>query len=293
MKGLLKAHLTLFTTALIGGFNYSISKIVMPDFVQPSAIIIIRGISSILFFWLMHALFVREKIIDKRDYFKIWLCSLFGITANQLLFYEGLNLTSPINASLLQCGVPVFVMILSAIMIKEKMNFLKIFGLILGATGAILLLMNSKKDALTQTHIGDIMIIFNAASYAVFLVLVKPLSEKYDPITVMKWVFLFGTIMAIPFGYYQLTEVNWNSMPSYVWLSLGFIVVFATIITYYLNVKVLRFVNPSVAGIYVYLVPVFASIIAVTMKQDIITLEKVAYSLLIFTGVFLVSRKSS
>lgn len=291
MKGLLKAHLILLTTAIIGGLNFSISKIVMPDFVQPSAIIILRGASAIIFFWFIHALFIREKIRDKGDYKKLWVCALFGITANQLLFYEGLNLTSPINASLLQCGVPVFVMILSAFMIHEKITWVKIVGLILGATGAVLLLIDSSKNQISESHIGDVMVLLNAACYAVFLVLVKPLSEKYNPFTVMKWVFLFGTIMALPFGYNQLMQISWSTMPSFAWLSLGFIILFATIINYYLNVGVLRFVHPSVAGIYIYMVPVFATIVAVMLNQDTVTLEKVAYSVLILGGVYLVSRK--
>jgi drug/metabolite transporter (DMT)-like permease len=291
MNPLVKAHLILLTTALIGGFHYSVSKSVMPDYIHPSAIIVFRGIAAIIFFWLIHALFIKEKIRDAKDYFKLWSCALFGITTNQLLFFNGLNLTSPINAAVLQCGVPIFVVILSAVMIKEKMSSLKIFGLITGATGAVLLLINTNKAQITGTHIGDIMIILNAASYAVFLIMVKPLTEKYDPFTVVKWVFLFGTIMAAPFGYRQFIEITWSSLPFNAWMSIGFIIIFATFVNYYLNIGVLRYVNPSVAGIYVYLVPVFATIIAIVMKQDSLTVEKFVYSLLIFGGVYLVSKK--
>jgi drug/metabolite transporter (DMT)-like permease len=292
MNNLWKAHSILLLTALIGAFNYSISKIVMPDYVRPSAIILIRGGCSIIFFWMIHFIFIREKITDKNDYLKLLLCAVFGITANQILFYEGLNLTTPINASLLQCGVPLFVIIVAAITLKEKITLLKIAGLVLGATGAVLLLIHSSNSRVTGTHAGDVMVLLNALSYGIFLVLVKPLTEKYDPFTVVKWVFLFGTIMSIPFGYNQLQQVQWNTIPTHVWLSLGYIVLFATIINYYLNVGVLRYVNTSVAGIYIYLQPVFTGIIAISWGKDMLSWEKLIYSLLIFGGVYLVSFKA-
>lgn len=135
------------------------------------------------------------------------------------------------------------------------------------------------------------MVMFNAISYAIFLVLVRPLTHKYDPMTVVKWVFLFGTILCIPFGYNQLVQVNWTAIPQYVLLSLVFIILFATIINYYLNVGVLRYVPTSVAGIYIYLQPVIASIVAISMGKDTFSYEKLAYSVLIFGGVYLVSKK--
>lgn len=291
MKGQLKAHLVLLLTTIIGGFNFSIPKLIMPQFVQPAALIIIRGISGVVFFWLVH-LFVRENIKEKKDYYKLFICSLFGIAGNQLLFYSGLNLTTPINASLLQCAIPVFVLMLSVTMAREKITILKLSGLMIGATGAILLLIDSSKSQVTSSHIGDLLVILNSASYAVFLVLVKPLSEKYNPFTIMKWLFLFGTLITLPFGYNQLQEVRWDSLPSFVWLCLGYIVLFATIANYYLNVGVLRFVNPSIAGIYMYLVPVFATLVAVFLDQDEVTVPKLGYSLLILFGVYMVSKKS-
>jgi drug/metabolite transporter (DMT)-like permease len=292
IKGGFKAHVILMTTTVIGGFNYSVSKIVMPDYVQPSAIIIIRGIFAILFFWLLHLLFVKEKLSERKDLYRMFVCAIFGITANQILFYEGLNLTTPINASLLQCAVPIFVIIFSAWMLQERITAIKILGITLGATGAILLLLHSRRAELSGAQAGDIMVLLNAISYAVFLVLVRPLSQKYNPITIVKWVFLFGTIMSLPFGYNQLMKVEWSRLPQDAIISLGFIIIFATLINYYLNVGVLRFVQTSVAGIYIYLQPVIASVIAISMEKDSFTYEKIFYSLLIFGGVYLVSKKN-
>jgi drug/metabolite transporter (DMT)-like permease len=286
-----KAHSILLFTALIAGINYSVSKVIMPEFVLPSAIIVVRGISASIFFWIIFLVFQRERIDYKNDFIRIMLCAFFGIACNQLLFYEGLNLTTPINASLLQCSVPVFVLIISATIIREKITALKIMGIFLGAGGAVLLLVSSARQSAHVHYLGDLMIIFNALSYAFFMVLIKPLAAKYNGLTIVAWVFGLGTIMSFPFGYHGLTAIKWQTMPDYAILSLIFIVVFSTIIVYYLNIVALKFVNPSVAGIYIYIQLVFTTLIAIWFGKDNLTLEKAFYSLIIFAGVYLVSVK--
>jgi drug/metabolite transporter (DMT)-like permease len=284
-----KVHSILLFTALIAGINYSVSKVIMPEFVGPAAIIVIRGVSASIFFWILYLFLLKEKIDYKKDFIRIFLCAFFGIACNQLLFYEGLNLTTPINASLLQCSVPAFVLLISAIVIREKITALKILGIFLGASGAVLLLVNSARQAAHVHYMGDLMIILNALSYAFFLVLIKPLMTKYNGLTIVAWVFGLGTIMTFPFGYNELVRIHWLAMPDYAIWSLAFIVIFSTIIAYYLNVTVLKFVNPSVAGIYVYIQPVLTTLVAVWFGKDHLTIEKAFYSLVIFAGVYLVS----
>jgi len=291
MNSIVKSHLYLLLTTLIGSLNYSIAKSIMPEFVGPSAIIIIRGIAATSFFWGIEAFLVKDSIKDKKDLLRLFLAGVFGISLNQVLFYEGLNLTTPINASLLQCGVPIFVMVIAFILAREKVTWIKILGLLLGGSGGCLLLLYSSKTSVEGFHWGDIMVTLNALSYAIFLVMVQPLTEKYDPFTVVKWVFLFGTCLNIPFGYSQFIEVDWNAIPLFGYFCLAYIVIFATIVNYYLNVGVLRYVNPSVAGMYIYLTPIFTSIIAIGWGKDVLTLEKLACSFLILGGVYLVSRK--
>jgi drug/metabolite transporter (DMT)-like permease len=220
---------------------------------------------------------------------RIFLCAFTGIACNQLLFFEGLNLTTPINASLLQCGVPVFVLLISATMIREKITGVKILGVVLGASGALLLLMSSALKSAGMNYLGDLFIITNALSYAFFLVLIKPLMAKYNGLTIAAWVFGLGTMMTFPFGYQDILKIQWQNTPTYALWSLAFIVVFSTIIAYYLNITVMKFVNPSVAGIYIYVQLVFTTLIAVLLGKDYLTLEKSLYSLLIFGGVYLVS----
>jgi drug/metabolite transporter (DMT)-like permease len=284
-----RAHSILLFTALIAGINYSVSKVIMPEFVGPSAIIVIRGISASIVFWFLSFVLIREKIDYRNDFIRILLCAFFGIACNQLLFYEGLNLTTPINASLLQCSVPVFVLIISAIILRERITTLKVLGIFLGASGAVLLLASSARQSAHVHYLGDLMIIINALSYAFFMVLIKPLATKYNGLTIVAWIFTLGTMMTLPFGYQEFLQIKWQSMPDYAIWSLTFIVIFSTITVYYLNIVAMKFVNPSVAGIYIYIQLVFTTLIAVWFGKDYLTFEKSFYSLIIFAGVYLVS----
>lgn len=293
MNKIWQAHFFLFITSLIQGFNFSIAKIVMPEFISPGAIIVVRGVCATLFFWAGSALFLREKIRIKKDFLTLFFCSISGIAINQLLFYKGLSLTKPINASLMVTISPVMVLLISAIMIGEKITRLKVVGILVGAAGVIFLLLSSNAKGPESLFIGDLLILINAASYAVFLVLVKPLMAKYHPLTVLKWTFLFGFFMVLPFGWKGLGKVHWESMPVEAWFSLAFVVIFATLVTYSLNVGVLKTINPSLAGIYIYLQPAMAACIAVAMRKDTLTLSKTLYCLMIFSGVYLVSKKTS
>jgi drug/metabolite transporter (DMT)-like permease len=292
MKTSFKAHLMLIMAALIGALNYTISKMVMPDFVKPLAIVLTRGITSILIFALIHLLFVREKI-EKKDYGRIFLAALFGIALNQMTFYEGLNITSAINASLMMTITPIIVLIISSVIIKEKINATKIIGVILGSTGAALLITNSKQAAPLKGFLsGDILVLINAISWACFLVTVKPLMQKYNPFTILKWIFFIGFFMILPFGYQDFIDTNWRGITSEAWWALAFVLFFATLFAYYLNSAVLKYVNPSIAGSYIYLQPLLASVIAIAWGKDFFSWEKFGYLIIILSGVYLVSFKN-
>lgn len=283
-----KAHFILFSTSLIQGFNFSVAKIVMPEYVQPGAIIIIRAVCAVLFFWPFSMLIKKEKI-HKKDYLRVFLCTVFGIALNQLLFYKGLSLTKPINASLMVTISPAMVLIISAIVLKERINLKKIAGLIIGAGGVTLLLLSSSEKGPDDIFLGDLLILINATSYACFLVAVKPLMHKYHPITILKWMFLIGLFMVFPFGFEGLNQIQWQTFTFESTLSLLFVVVFATILAYLLNTGVLKTTDPSLSGTYIYLQPMLASIIAVLMGKDEITLSKILFSAIILAGVYLVS----
>ncbi|ELR70175.1 Permease of the drug/metabolite transporter (DMT) superfamily [Fulvivirga imtechensis AK7] len=182
------------------------------------------------------------------------------------------------------------VMLVAYLLGKESITIKKVIGVLVGGTGAYLLLSKSGFSINNETFIGDLLILINGASYAVYLAIVKPLMAKYRAITVIKWIFLLGGIMTLPFGSAQLAQVEWSVLPPIVWFSIIFIVV-ATFLSYLLNVWALKFVNSSVVGSYIYLQPVFATFIAVTFRDDQLHLSTVVYSLIIMFGVYLVSQK--
>jgi drug/metabolite transporter (DMT)-like permease len=206
-----------------------------------------------------------------------------------LLFFKGLAITTPINGAILMVCTPLFVAIFAFIFLKEKITSNKIVGLILGLTGAILLLTGPTFSFSSSTIWGDVMVMINAIIYSYYLIIAKPLLHKYSPLTVIKWTFLFGGILVLPFGFSELIEVNWTAIPDHIWFSILFLIAGATYLTYLLNGWALRHANSSLVGTYIYLQPVLASLIAVALGKDQLTLNKILLSLMIFLGVYLVS----
>lgn len=287
-----RAHIALFVVNLIYGINYTVAKDVMPTYIEPLGFILIRVTGAVTLFWLVSTLFPKERIARK-DYPRLILCGAFGVAANQMLFFEGLNLTTPINAAIIMTSNPVLVLIMSALLIRERITWLKILGILLGATGAIMLITgDGGMDLLdNDKHLGNLLVFLNATSYALYLVVVKPLMNSYSPITVIKWVFTFGLLMVAPFGWSQLSHVEWGSMPVEILGAVAFVVLGTTFLAYLLNTYALKTVNPSVVSIYIYLQPALAAIFALAVGSDSLTPIMLASAAMIFTGVYLVSRR--
>lgn len=292
MSKQLQAHIALLSVAFIYGANYSIAKIVMDDeYIQPLGFILVRLTAGILLFTISHQIFIREKI-DRADFTRILVCSLFGIAINMCFFFLGLKETTPINASLIMTTTPMLVLVASAIILKEVITTRKIIGILIGASGAILLIAYGQKISFQSSRfLGDILIFLNATSYSIYLVLVKRLMEKYHQITVLRWIFTLGIFMVLPFGASDLHATDWNSFTPIIWLSIIYVCIGATFLTYLLNATALRVVNPSVVSIYIYLQPVIAAIISISMGQDVLDTIKIVSAVLIFIGVYLVSTK--
>jgi drug/metabolite transporter (DMT)-like permease len=286
------AHLALLGANLIYGINYSIAKDVMGQYVQPFGFILSRVIGATLLFWLAHSLFYIEKV-EKKDLPKLFLLGLFGVAINQLLFFKGLNITTPINASIIMTSNPILVLIAANFLLKEQLTLYKITGIFLGLTGALMLLLLKDDFSIgSQTWKGDAMVFLNAASYGVYLVMVKPLMQKYKPITVIKWVFLFGLIIVFPFGINEFLQINFSLFPTKIWLEFLFVIVATTFLAYLFNIYALKRVSPSVVSTYIYTQPLIAGLFAILMQQDNINWVKILSAILIFTGVYLVSKRN-
>jgi drug/metabolite transporter (DMT)-like permease len=286
-----KAHLSLLVANIIYGINYSVAKTVMPEYLSPGAFVLIRAIGAGLLFTFIYRVFLYEKVALK-DLKTLFICAFFGVAANQILFFEGLNLTSPINASIIMVTTPVTVLVMSFLIIGERITKFKIGGVALGIVGALLLITNKGVgNALyTSNPLGDTFVFLNSAFYAIYLALAKPLMKKYSPLTVITWVFIFGFFLVLPYGLSDFRAINWEIIPPKAWGGIVFVVFGMTFFAYLLNTFALKHLQPSVVSIYIYLQPILATIISLSLGNDNLSLIKIFSAILIFGGVYLVSR---
>jgi len=286
------ALLAATAASAIYAVNHTLAKGLMPDVIQPFGFILLRVSGAALLFWIISFFYPSEKI-DRSDWFRIIACAFFGMVLNMLLFFKGLSLSTPINSSVVITIVPVLLLVMSFFFLKEKITWLKILGIGLGLIGALLLILFGIK---TQTNapnisLGNFFFIINATSYSIYLVIVKPLVSKYSSITLMKWFFIFAVIINLPIGISEFTKVDWPNLTFDSTWKLTFVVIGTTVLTYLFNIYALKQLRPSTIGAFIYLQPVLATFFAVIMGADSLTILRVLAAVLIFTGVFLSSRK--
>lgn len=285
------AHLSLLAANIIYGLNYSIAKSVMPDHIKPLALVSFRSVLTAGLFWIT-SLFMPKEPVNRKDLLFLFGCSFFGVVINQILFLAGLNLTSQINSSIIQSTNPIFAFVFAALILNERITFLKGSGLAIGLSGVLLLILqNGTPDLASSTFLGDVFTLVNTISWAFYTVIIKRMLEKYHPVTVMKWTFFFGMLTTIPIGYNQWSTMDWSSISLNAWLGIGFVVVFATYLGYLLLSFGLRRLSPTIVSTYTYTQPIIAAYIVSIMGQDHIDLVMIFSALLIFAGVFVVSRQ--
>ncbi|NCT19040.1 MAG: EamA family transporter [Flavobacteriaceae bacterium CG_4_8_14_3_um_filter_34_10] len=286
------ALLAATTASTIYAINHTIAKGLMPVYIEPYGFILLRVSGAAALFWIFSLAYPSEKI-DLKDWKRLVACSLFGMVINMLMFFKGLSLSTPINSSVVITISPVLLLVLSAILIKERITLIKSIGIILGLVGALVLVFfgETKQFNAPNIPLGNILFIVNAISYSIYLILVKSLTAKYSSITLMKWLFLFAFLMNLPIGISEFMEVKWTSLPNKAMLGMAFVVVFTTVLTYLLNIYALRELKASTIGAFIYLQPVIAVIFAVLLGVDQLTPLRVLAAILIFIGVYLSSIK--
>lgn len=299
-----RAHLALFTVNFIYGVNYVVAKGLMPHIIAPSGFILLRVIGATVLFWMVRAL--KPQRVDLADMVRLLLCAVFGVALNQLMFFHGLMRTTPINSSLIMVATPVLVLVLSALLIGERVTWSKVVGVVMGTVGALtLIFLKPEGSSQGASMLGDLFILVNATSYGLYLVLVKPLMRKYSAVTVMSWSFLFGFFMVLPFGWQELAQVNWDMLSGPVLGAFVFVVVMVTFVAYLLNTWALGVLDTSVVGSYIYVQPVLAAVftwlfVQIGPDRSGIPGEyqvelgwpQVVCAILIFLGVHLVGRRS-
>jgi drug/metabolite transporter (DMT)-like permease len=285
-----KAHLALIISGILFGANYWIAKGLMPDYLQPMQIIFIRGLLSLILFWLVAFAKDNQKIAGK-DHLILALAGLTGIAINQAFFFIGLNLTSPVDTALIHSASPIVVLLFSAWLAGEKTGRSKISGIALGALGAVLLVFQGNFNSSGGNHLlGNTLIFLNIISYSLYLVIIKPLMAKYSAVTLMKWVFLYGFLFVLPFCLPSASKINFYNFTTYTWLSMLYIVVGTTFLTYLLTSFSLKTVSAGIAGYYIYMQPVIAALIGIMLFGERLTMIKLIAAMLVFLGVFLVNR---
>lgn len=292
MKSRNLAIVALFVVQLLYGFNYTFAKTIMNEgYVKPFGLVLLRVAGAAVLFWLL-SLVIPSKKIERKDFLKLFWAAVFGVFINMLLFLKGLEFTSPIHASTIMTIVPIVILVLSVFILKESITKLKIFGIALGFVGALALtLYGTSARAADDVVLGNTMIFLNAVSYSIYVILIKKLTAKYHPFDFIKWLFLFGLILVLPFGFSEVQAINWQSFTPYISWSLVFVIVGATFGTYLLNPLAISRLKASTVGIFIYLQPVIAGLFAVATGAGVIDFIKVIAISLIFLGVYFVSKK--
>jgi len=290
MTGKQKGVVFSLLAALIYGVTFTVAKDVMKTAVPSFAFVLMRVSGAMVVFWLLSIFLPTEKI-DKKDYAKFFVAAMFGIGINMMSFLTGLSYTTPISASVLMITTPIFVMIFSFIFLKNPINKYKIMGVLVGMIGAAFLIMYGKKDSSFGSNpmLGNFLVALNAVSYALYLILAKPILTKYKPVTFAKWLYTFGFIIIFPFSFSEFAHLQWEQISLTIHLKIAFVVFFATVLTYLFNLIALRELKPTTMSVFIYLQPLIASIFAIFVGADILTWVKVIAGALIILGVYLVN----
>ena len=286
------AFLAAIGATTIYGLNHTIAKGVMPLYIKPFGFILLRVIGASILFWMISIFGPKEKI-EKKDWGRMLLAALLGMVINMNAFFKGLQLSTPINSSVLITISPIIVILLSAFFLKEKITFNKALGILLGFIGALILVLfgaEIRQDA-PNILLGNTLFILNATAYATYLIVAKKLVAKYHPFTLMKWLFTIALLINLPFTLPEFLEIQWATMPLWVYGTLSFVIIGTTFCTYLFNIFAMTQLKASTIGAFIYIQPLFGIIFALIAGKDSLTMVKVGATVLVLSGVYLASKK--
>ncbi|OUO83043.1 DMT family transporter [Bacteroides sp. An269] len=295
----LKGHGAMLCANAMWGLMSPLAKLVMlGGLLTPLVVTDLRVFGAMVLFWIV-SFFRKPEHVGHKDLAKLFVASLLAIVFNQGCFIFGVGLTSPADASIITTSMPLWAMVLAAIFLKEPITGKKVLGIAFGATGALLLIMGSSHAGTSSTVSGDksiwgdLLVLMAQLSYALYLVLFKNFVGKYSVFTLMKWMFTYAFICLLPFSYNDLLAAGWAGLSLMEIGSLAFIVVGSTFLCYILVVVGQKNLRPTVAGMYNYVQPVVACIVAICWGMDSFNWVKGVSILLIFGGVYLVTMSRS
>lgn len=285
-------HLALFFANVIFGFNTPITRTIVPDALSPYMMTFFRMAGAAILFWMVSP-FVKKEHVPKRDILLFFFASLFAIVLNQTAFIVGLSKTSPIDASLVITLLPIVTMLLSALILKEPITWRKTIGVLIGASGALILIVNSGSNNEGSSIIGNIIVLGSVTSFGLYLTFFRNLISRYSPFTAMKWMFLFAALITLPMGFKWASVTPFHLFDLSIYLRIGYVVALSTFITYMLIPIGQKTLRPTTVSMYNYLQPVMASILTIIIGLDRFGLDKFVSAVLVFLGVYIVTTSRS
>lgn len=287
-----QGHLFALTANLLWGLMSPIGKSALVEF-SALSVTTFRMVGAAACFWLL-SLFCKREQVDHRDMLKIFFASLFALVFNQGVFIFGLSLTSPIDASIVTTTLPIVTMIIAAIYLKEPVTNMKVLGIFVGAMGALILILSSQAAGGGNSSIlGDLLCLVAQISFSIYLTVFKGLSQKYSPITLNKWMFVYASMCYIPFSYHDVAGIQWAEISTVAYLQAGYVVVGGSFLAYIFVMSAQRLLRPTVVSMYNYMQPILASIAAIIMGLGVFGWEKGIAVALVFLGVYIVTQSKS
>jgi drug/metabolite transporter (DMT)-like permease len=293
VKKVLYGHLVLFLANIFFGLNTTISRTLIPEILSPYALTFFRIAGAAVLFWFASVFVKRERVVSG-DLMKLFFASTLALVVNQLPFIVGLSMTSPIDASIVVSMMPIVTMVLAAVILKEKITPMKIVGILVGGSGALMLVLNSAVIPSGKGSVwGNLLVFVGVISFSLYLTLFKKLISKYSTFTIMKWMFLFASILSYPFCHSALIQTNFMQLEVTTYFKIFYVVVVATFFSYSLIAVAQKVLSPTTFSMYNYVQPVVASLVAVLIGLDHFGLQKAICALLVFSGVYIVTQSNN
>jgi drug/metabolite transporter (DMT)-like permease len=295
LKQHLRPHISMFAATLLFGANYWIAKGLMPNHLLPMQIIFLRVLGTLVISWAIQLSIKELRVlrINRADYPRLILSSLLGVAINQMMFFTGLNHTTPVDAAIINSVNPILVLVFAAWMLKDRIGTSRLAGILLGATGALMLILFGNPLSLKGGHLtGNMFIIVNTASWSLYLVISKPLMVKYNPFLLMRWMFLFGLIAVFPFSIQQAQEIKFTAFDNYTWFAILYIIVGTTFLAYFFITYSLKRLSSPVVAYYTYLQPVIVAALGILIFAEKISWIKAVSAMFVFAGIYFVTRRN-
>ena len=289
-----RAHFSMLTATVLFGANYWIAKGLMPDHLLPMQIIFLRVSGTLLIASIIQLSIKELRVlkIDRADYPRLILSSVLGVAINQMMFFTGLNHTTPVDAAIINSVNPILVLVFAAWMLNERIGTSRLTGILLGAAGALMLILLGNPLSLKGGHLtGNLFIIVNTACWSLYLVVSKPLMVKYNPFLLMRWIFLIGFIAVFPFSIRLALKINFSAFDTYTWFSILYIIIGTTFLAYFFITYSLKRLSSSVVAYYTYLQPVLVAVIGIILFSELISWVKITSAILVFAGIYFVTRR--